>query len=73
MLFIEGMITMLRQEAVKVAKSKAKRIKDVVYVVLDDNYGYQGFFTVSQYQYDNHSILTEDNIVAGYDQYGRAC
>ena len=64
---------MLRRDAIRVAKTKAKRLKDVVYVALDDNYGYQGFFTVSQNQYDNHSVLTEDNLVAGYDQYGRAC
>ena len=66
---------MLREQAIKKAKSTAKRIKDLVYVLQDENYGFRGYFTLTQNQYDNHpdTTITESDIVLGFDQYGRAC
>lgn len=66
---------MIRAEAVKKAKTIAKRIKDLVYVLQDNNYGWQGYFTLTQNQFDNHPDVTVDEsmIILGFDQYGRAC
>lgn len=64
---------MLRREAVKKAKIIAKRIKDIVYVICDKNYGYKGYFTQTQNQYDNSPAVEETDIIIGFDQYGRAC
>lgn len=64
---------MIRQEAIKKAQNIAKRIKDIVYVLCDENCGYQDYFTLTQDQYDNSQTADESMITLAYDQYGQSC
>ena len=65
---------MTKTESIKKARATAKRHKTEVYVVHDDEYGDRGYFVLTQGDYDDYpdGWLGKGDIVASYDEYGRA-